>query len=117
VISNFPSGFAIALAAGILGVIPMLMPLLILPCLAYMYLSGGTTWAIVGAIDLAIVWFVFENIVKPQVIGKKVKINTFIILASMIGGMQLLGFLGLFVGPAIVSMSIGITKELLVSQD
>jgi predicted PurR-regulated permease PerM len=113
VASEFPSGFAIGLAAGILGVIPLLMPILIAPCLAYLYFSGDTTWAIIGMVDLTLVWFVCENIIKPQVIGKKVKVNTFIILASMIGGMQLLGFLGLFVGPALVSMAIGMLSDIL----
>lgn len=104
----------IGLTAGILGVIPLLMPALILPCLAYMYMTGEEVWAFVGAIDLLIVWFVFENILKPQMISQKVKINTFIILVSMIGGMQLLGPVGLFLGPAVVSMAIGMVRDLLI---
>jgi predicted PurR-regulated permease PerM len=113
IMGGVPSGFLIALCAGILGVIPLLMPVLIAPCLAFLYFSGETTWAIIGTVDLVLIWFIFENIIKPQVISKKVKINTFIILISMIGGMQLLGPLGLFIGPAIVSMAIGMIQELI----
>lgn len=114
VMGGMTSGVLIGLIAGILGVIPLLMPALILPCLAYMYLSGESTWAIIGLIDLAIVWFIFENILKPKVISQTVKINTFIILISMIGGMQLFGPVGLFLGPAIVSMAIGMIQDFLV---
>lgn len=110
--AGFPSAFVIGLTAGILGVIPLLMPLLIIPCLIYIYFSVSSAIAIVGFIDLAIVWFVFENLVKPQMISKKVKINSLIILMSMIGGMQVLGPVGLFTGPAIISMSIGLLKDL-----
>lgn len=111
-LAGFPSALVIGLTAGILGVIPLLMPMLIIPCLFYVYFSVSSFLAIVGFIDLAIVWFVFENLLKPQMISKKVKINSLIILMSMIGGMQLLGPVGLFTGPAIISMSIGLLKDL-----
>lgn len=111
-LAGFPSAFVIALTAGILGVIPLLMPILIVPCLLYVYFSVSSFIAIVGFVDLAIVWFVFENLIKPSMISKKVKINSLIILISMIGGMQLLGPVGLFTGPAIISMSIGLLKDL-----
>ena len=107
------SGLLIGLCAGLLGVIPLLMPALILPCIGYLFMTGDTVWGIVSAVDLAIVWFIFENLVKPQMISKKVKINSLIILASMIGGMQMLGPLGLFLGPSIVSMGIGMMKDFL----
>ncbi|MBV1774395.1 AI-2E family transporter [Burkholderiaceae bacterium DAT-1] len=106
------SALLIGLIAGILGVIPMLMPALILPCLAYMYLGGHTGWAIVGLIDLIVVWVVFENIVKPNMISHEVKINPLIVLIAMIGGMQVFGLIGLFLGPAVVAMSIGMLKDL-----
>ena len=44
-------------------------------------------------------------------ISKKVKVNSLVILMSMIGGMQLLGPVGLFTGPAIISMSFGFLKD------
>lgn len=111
-LAGFPSGFVIGLTAGILGVIPLLMPLLIIPCLIYIYFSISSVIAIFGFVDLLVVWFLFENLIKPSMISKKVKINSLIILMSMIGGMQLLGPVGLFTGPAIVSMSIGLLKDL-----
>lgn len=114
IMADVSAGALIGLVAGVLGVIPLLMPALILPCIGYMYINGQDGWAIISAIDLAIVWFVFENILKPQIISHKVKINTFIILISMIGGMQLFGPVGLFLGPAIVSMAIGMIKDLLI---
>lgn len=105
------SGLIIGLIAGIAGVIPLLMPVLILPCLAYLFFNNEVVWSIIGCIDLLIIWFIFENIIKPKIISKSVKINTFIILISMIGGMQILGPVGLFLGPAVVSMAIGMIKD------
>lgn len=93
------------------------MPLLVLPCLGYLYLEGQTTWAVIGAIDLALVWFIFENVVKPQVIGHKVRINTYLILMSMVGGVQLVGLVGLFLGPAFVAVALGMLRDLALIED
>lgn len=113
VVGGLNSGFLIGLSAGLLGVIPLLMPVLIVPCLVYIFMAGNAFWAIAGAIDLVVVWFLFENIIKPTMISKKVKINSVIILMSMIGGMQLMGPVGLFLGPSIVSMAIGMLRDFL----
>ena len=115
ILGDIPSGFSIGIIAGVLGVIPLLMPILILPCLIYLHAEGQTIIALIGLIDLFIVWTLFENIIKPKLISKSSQTNPFLILASMIGGIQAFGILGLFVGPAIASMSFGILKEFLIS--
>jgi predicted PurR-regulated permease PerM len=46
-------------------------------------------------------------------ISKYVKINTFIAFIAMVGGMQIFGLVGLFIGPAIVAMATGMIKELI----
>lgn len=112
VMGGVSSGLLIGLTAGLLGVIPLLMPILILPCLAYLYLDGQTTWAFVGLVTLVLVWFVFENVIKPQIIGQRVRINAYLILMAMIGGLQLTGLLGLFIGPAFVAVAIGVLQDL-----
>lgn len=113
ILGGISSGLIIGLFAGIAGVIPFVMPIVILPFLVYLFSSGETLWAIIGAIDLFIVWFIFEHITKPQMISKYVKINTFIAFIAMVGGMQIFGLVGLFIGPAIVAMATGMIKELI----
>lgn len=113
ILGGISSGLTIGLIAGIAGVIPLVMPLVILPFIAYLFMINESLWAIIGLIDLFIVWFVFEHITKPQMISKYVKINTFISLIAMIGGMQIFGLVGLFLGPAIIAMAIGMIKELI----
>lgn len=115
IFAGFSSGFLIAVVAGLLGVIPLLLPLIITPFLLYMYYMGYEVWAIIGFVDLFIVWIVFENVIKPKVIGKTVKINTFLILISMIGGMQLMGILGLLIGPAVISVTLAVVKDVISS--
>lgn len=106
------SGLLLGLAAGIMGVIPMVMPVLILPCAAYLYFSGQTLFAILTAVDLLVVWLVFENIVKPGIISSAVKVNPWLVLLGLIGGLQMFGPVGLFLGPALVAMSTGMARDL-----
>lgn len=114
-LAGVKSGLLLGLVAGLLGVIPLVMPVLIIPSIGYLYLSGQTTYAVITAVDLLLVWIVFENIIKPNLISSAVKVNPYLILLGLIGGLQLLGPVGLFIGPAIVSMAVGMAKDLLVT--
>ena len=106
------SGLLVGLIAGIAGVIPLLMPILILPFLIFLLLTNQVFWAITGFIVLGIVWLIFENFIKPQVISKEMNVNSLLILAAMIGGMQIMGLVGLFIGPTILAITIAILKEI-----
>lgn len=115
VLAGVKSGLLLGLAAGLLGVIPLVMPVLILPSIVYLYLSGQIAYAIVTAVDLLLVWVVFENVIKPTLISSAVKVNPYLILIGLIGGLQLLGPIGLFIGPAMVSMSVAMARDLLAA--
>ena len=113
VLAGVKSGLLLGLAAGLLGVIPLVMPAVIFPAIVYLYFSGEVAYAIVMAVDLLLVWVVFENVVKPGLISNAVKVNPYLVLLGLIGGLQLLGPVGLFIGPAIVSMSVAMAKDVL----
>ena len=117
VLAGVSSGFLIGLAAGLFGIIPLVMPAIILPVVFYLYFSGDVVYALVMAVDLLLVWIVFENIVKPGLIGNAVKVSPYLVLLGLIGGLQLFGPVGLFIGPAIVSMSIAMAKDILITSD
>ncbi len=116
VLGGVKSGLLLGLTAGLLGVIPLVMPAIIVPAIIYLYLSGAVTYSIVMAVDLLLVWVVFENIVKPGLISNAVKVNPFLVLLGLIGGLQLLGPVGLFVGPAIVSMTVAMAKDVMAKE-
>ncbi len=77
--------------------------LLILPVIIYMFsvLSGGSAvllsiWLIVGGLS--------DNILKPMLLGRGLKIPMLVILIGAIGGMLLLGIIGLFIGAVIMAL-------------
>lgn len=113
VLGGVKSGLLVGLIAGVAGVIPMLMPVLVAPCIVYLYFSGPVAFAVAAAVVLVLAWVVFENVIKPKVISDAVKVNPYLVLMGLIGGLQLLGAVGLFIGPAVVAMAVGLSKEFL----
>jgi len=47
--------------------------------------------------------FGVENILKPKIVGERVKMHTLLVFLAIIGGMKLFGILGIIYGPLIVT--------------
>ena len=64
-----------------------------------------------GAIIAAILLFLYglivissiDNIIRPKIIGTHAKVHPWIILMGVVGGMLLFGFIGLIIGPLILT--------------
>ena len=55
-----------------------------------------------------------DHLVRPYVIGSRMKMNTFFVFLSLLGGIKAFGMLGIFVGPLVVSVTfalLGILRE------
>jgi len=45
-----------------------------------------------------------DNIIRPLVIGSKVELHPLLLLFSLLGGLQVFGFIGIFIGPVVISV-------------
>ena len=45
-----------------------------------------------------------DNIIRPWVVGGKVELHPLVLVFSVLGGVQVFGFLGLFLGPVSASV-------------
>jgi predicted PurR-regulated permease PerM len=55
-----------------------------------------------------------DHILRPYIIGGRVKMNTLFVFFSLLGGIKAFGLLGIFLGPLILSITvalIGILRE------
>ena len=68
---------------------------------ALILLGWGT--AVVGQID---------TLVRPYVIGGRVKLHTLLIFFALLGGVEAFGVMGLFIGPVIVSVTLVVLEML-----
>jgi predicted PurR-regulated permease PerM len=53
-----------------------------------------------------------DNIIRPLVLSGRVKLNALLIFFSLLGGVQVFGIIGLFVGPVTVSVTMALVTML-----
>jgi predicted PurR-regulated permease PerM len=108
-----PSALLLGLAAAVCSLIPIAGTALVwLPAAIYLMATGhlwkgiiliGWGGAVVGTID---------NIIRPLVIGSKVELHPLLLLFSLLGGLQVFGFIGLFIGPVVISVIAALVQML-----
>lgn len=78
--------------------------LVIFPAVLYLFLAGSTVPAVGllawGAIAVGFI----DNIAGPFLIEREMKIHPFLILVSVIGGVQLFGAIGFIAGPVVLAV-------------
>jgi predicted PurR-regulated permease PerM len=86
----------------ILAFIPLLgISIVYIPTCIYLVIIGKTFAGIALFIYCSVLAFVTENWFKPLFIGKRIQINSLFVLFTIIGGMTVFGFGGIFYGPVI----------------
>jgi predicted PurR-regulated permease PerM len=94
------------IAAALFSLVPFVGTAIVWGPAAIMLLLTGHVWkgvillglgtAVIGTID---------NIVRPLIVHKGVRLHPILVFFSLLGGLRLFGVLGLFVGPVIVSVT------------
>jgi len=95
----------LTLLTGFLSLIPFVGAGAVwVPCSLWLYMSHGQTGAAIG---LALYGFfvvsLADNLVKPWVLHGQTNLHPLLALLSVIGGVQALGPIGIFVGPMLVA--------------
>lgn len=72
------------------------------PIAIYLLFSKGIITAVLFSLWGTFVISTVDNIIKPIVIGEKANIHPAIMFFSILGGLNLFGFIGIFVAPIIV---------------
>ena len=115
-ILGIPSALFWGLLMFILAFIPAVGPALIwIPATILLFSMGNITQGIILLVYCILVLGYIDNILKPKLIGDKIKLSSFAIFLGVIGGLQTFGFLGLFFGPIIIALfvtCIDIYKEM-----
>ena len=93
---------------GLLTVLLTLIPivgtwLIVIPAIAYFFLTGHTGASIGFAIWSVVLVNIVFNVVSPQFMKRGTNIHPFIILLSVLGGLALFGPIGFLIGPFIIA--------------
>lgn len=80
------------------------------PAVAYLLITGNTGDGIGLAIWGAIAVGLIDNLVSPKLIGSQTKLHPVLVLFSVVGGLQLFGFLGFLIGPILMAVFVALIE-------
>lgn len=110
---GLPYPILAGVAAGVLSILPGIGPyVLYIPVgLAAYYMFGFST--AVGIIVYGLtLGSIMDYLVRPFFYGKRVRMHPLIIFLGIFGGIEFFGFVGIIIGPIILSIAIALFKEL-----
>ncbi|MDO8622997.1 MAG: AI-2E family transporter [archaeon] len=102
-VAGVPNALFFTLIAVIGGMIPILGPFIVwIPVSLYMFINGDTTAALIVLI-FGLIASTIDNILRPFIVSRRVKMGSSLLLIGMVGGLFLFGILGLIIGPLIIA--------------
>lgn len=108
---DFPAptltGFITALAA----MIPFVVPVVFITVALILFSTGSAIGAIVVLVWGTFVMFVADHFIKPVLIGGAIQLPFLAVLFGILGGVETLGLLGLFLGPIVLVLFVTLWQE------
>jgi len=109
-IAGVPGAGLLALLVFFLSVVPGGPPLVLVPAALWLFHQGASGWG-----WFMLVWAIFvstiDNFVKPWLISQGSDMPVILILFGVLGGAMAFGFIGVFIGPTLLSVCYRLVKE------
>lgn len=108
---GFPAPTLVGFITAIAAMIPFVVPVVFVTVALIMISVGQIISAIVVLVWGTLVMFVADHFVKPVLIGGAIKLPFLAVLFGILGGVETLGILGLFLGPIVMVLFITLWQE------
>jgi len=104
------SSFLWGVVMALLAFLPIIgIGAVFIPAAVYLFLAGRTAAAIFFVVFYIVLSGGVEYILKPKLVGTRVKMHTLLVFIAIIGGMKLFGILGIIYGPLVVTAFLTLT--------
>jgi predicted PurR-regulated permease PerM len=104
-ILGVPSAVLLGMAAAFCSLIPVVGPALVwAPAAGYLFFTGRTAAGVFLLAWCGVVVGSIDNVLRPWVVGGRVEAHPLLLLLAILGGAAAFGFLGLFLGPVLLSV-------------
>lgn len=81
----------------------------LVPCSIYLFLKAQIMMGIFVLIYYGVLSVGMEYLVKPKLVGDRVKMHTLVVFLSIMGGLKLFGILGIIYGPLLMTFFLTLT--------
>ena len=107
-----PHPAILGLVTGVLAMIPFAAPIIFCG-VALILMAKGSMVAAVSIFTFGmLVLFIGDHFVRPKIIGNAVQLPFLWVLFGILGGVEVFGLIGLFVGPALMALVIMMWRDL-----
>jgi predicted PurR-regulated permease PerM len=110
-LAGLPHPVLLGLATAVLATVPFGAPLVFVGGSLLLFVQSQTTAAIALLVFGSVLVFVADHFVRPVLIGSSTRLPFFWVLLSIFGGLETFGLIGLFLGPAIMSILMTMWRE------
>ena len=111
-LAGAPHPAILALLTGVLAMIPFAAPI-IFGGVSIVLLAKGSMLAAIAVFTFGmLVLFIGDHFVRPKIIGNAVKLPFLWVLFGILGGVEVFGLIGLFVGPALMALVMTMWRDL-----
>jgi predicted PurR-regulated permease PerM len=115
-IAGVPGALVLAALTFILSLVPMGPVLVWGGAAAWLYFQGSTGWAIFMVIYGAAVISSVDNFIKPILMSRAGNLSMLLVVLGVFGGAVAFGFIGLFIGPALLAVAWNLLKTWLEAE-
>ncbi|SFM08648.1 AI-2E family transporter [Rugamonas rubra] len=110
-IAGVPAVALLSVATFLFSLIPVGPPLIWGGAAIWLFNEGRTGWGI-----FMLVWGMFlisavDNVVKPMLISRGSSLPFILVLLGVMGGVLAFGFVGLFIGPTLLAVALGLLRN------
>lgn len=106
---DVPFALLLAGATGFLSLLPFGGPLVWIGVVIYFLIENDYWRAAIMAAWGTIVIGSADNLIRPLVIGGRTQISALLLFFGIFGGLQVYGFIGMFLGPAVIAILVAFT--------
>ncbi len=110
-------GITSPVAWGIVTTLCALLPIIgtafvLLPAIGMLIFSGHWIKGLILLVWAVIVVHPVDNVLRPYLIGERVKLSTLYVFFALLGGLKTFGGLGVFIGPLILALTVALVRFL-----
>jgi predicted PurR-regulated permease PerM len=110
-VAGVPGALLLGFFVFFLTVIPFGAGVVWIPAVLWVANTGSHGAALVLGVWCLLVFGLLENIARPLLVGRGSTLPSLLILLGMLGGMSAFGFLGVFLGPALLALVYTLIEE------
>jgi len=103
------------LVTGVLGIVPFGAGVALAAASVFLLAAQHATAAAVLLVLGAILIFVVDHFIRPALISGPLRMPLVLALLGIVGGLETLGLLGLFVGPTLLAITVAVWREIATS--